>query len=99
MNKAGYNPEIVPTIKGDKNNGIRICHLINIFTERLCAEILLSQGSRMYNKANASKIAAHVINTDSLRNCVINSFFLAPTTFRMPISLARSADLAVERFM
>src|SRR5688572_27886765 len=99
MNNAGYNPEIIPIRNGDKNNGTNTCNFIKMFKERTCPESLLSHGSEIYNKPNAIKMPAQVIKTDSLRNCKINSLFLAPTTFLIPISLARKADRAVERFM
>ena len=37
--------------------------------------------------------------TDSVKNCQIRVFRLAPTTFLTPTSFALSNDLAVERLM
>jgi hypothetical protein len=36
---------------------------------------------------------------DSKKNCLTSSTLLDPTTFLIPTSFARFADLAVERFM
>ena len=99
MNIAGYIPEIIPTINGDKNNGIKTCHFNKIFIERFCPDTLFNQGNVTYNKTKAMMIADHVSNIDSLKNCATNSFLLAPTTFLIPISFARNAERAVERFM
>ena len=99
INKAGYIPEINPTIKGDANKGTKTCHLSKMLTERFCPDTLFNQGNVKYNNTKAIMIAAHVSNIDSLKNWNTSPLLLAPTTFLMPISLARNADRAVERFM
>jgi len=40
-------------------------------------------------------IASKLIKIDSLRNCFTNINRFAPTTLRIPISLAREEDLAI----
>ena len=39
------------------------------------------------------------ITTDSKRNCNVKPVFSAPTTFLMPISLARLKECTVERLI
>ena len=99
INNAGYIPEINPTTKGDANNGTKTCHFNKMLTESCCPDTLFNQGNVRYNNTKAIMIAAHVSNIDSLKNWNTRPFLLAPTTFLMPISLARNADRAVERFM
>src|SRR4030095_3368155 len=96
---AGYNPEIVPTTNGTSMIGMMICHFNKIEISRFIADTLFSQGSSSQVRAKANINAIHETITDSLRNCAMISFRCAPTVFRMPISLARNVDLAVERFM
>ncbi len=43
--------------------------------------------------------AIKVRRVDSPKNCLIRSDFRAPTTFRIPTSLARVECRAVDRFM
>ena len=99
MNKAGYNPERVPIIKGVRSKGIIIFDCSSVLKESSWPEVLFSQG--MANQVNRAAIiiATKQISTDSLRNWKMSSFFLAPITLRIPISLALNADLAVERFI
>src|SRR6185436_1633541 len=68
MKTAGYKPEITPMKKGERNKGSNTCHFINIETESVCPETLLSQGNARYNKMKPIMIADHVITTDSVRN-------------------------------
>src|SRR5215475_3733254 len=53
------------------------------------------------NAANtiARSVATKLNRIASARNCFINCFFSEPKTLRMPTSLARFADCAVERFI
>ena len=48
---------------------------------------------------NASNAASKQMMTDSSKNCFINELLYAPDTFLIPISFARSEDLAVTRLM
>jgi len=76
-----------------------ICHLNKIVIVRSWFEISFNQGINNHVNPNASNMASHETKTDSLRNWIIISFLCAPTTFRIPISLARNVDLAVQRFI
>src|SRR5690348_10447323 len=99
MKIAGYTPDNNQTTNGVIKSGTRTCHFNKIFIESCCHVTLLSQGKVKYQNRKASAMAIQVIITDSLRNWKINSFLRAPTTFRIPISFARNADRAVERFI
>ena len=62
-------------------------------------EIELNAGSKSKTSRKLKITAASAVRTDSLKNWKTNCFLLEPKTFRMPISLALRADLAVVRFI
>jgi DNA primase len=53
----------------------------------------------MVNKARASNIARKLVKIASPINWNMRRDLLEPNVFRMPTSLARLSDLAVDRFM
>ncbi len=68
INNAGYNPDKMPITNGARNTGSNTCQRIKIERERCWSEIALSHGNVKYKQTNAIRIAAQVINIDSLRN-------------------------------
>jgi hypothetical protein len=94
MNKAGYKPAQIPTNIGTISTGTRMLHLSRLFSFISTPVSLFIRGKQAQVKTTAIASANSVIITDSVRNCNMSSLFLAPDTLRMPISLARSTDLA-----
>ena len=64
----------------------------------VCPARLLKKGSRILESIKVIKNAKRQSTIDSLINCLVSCDFIAPATFRIPTSRARSADLAVVRF-
>src|SRR6266513_1053483 len=59
----------------------------------------LNRGRMSIDTNTANTNEKKLSKTDSVRNCVMRSERVDPATFRMPTSLARFADRAVDRFM
>ena len=71
-----------------------------IKSSSICLEArVLNTGKNKYTKRSAKHIAANDKMIDSPKNCPIISILEAPTTFRIPTSLALFMERAVERFM
>ncbi len=92
-------PDIIPTRKGINKTGTIHCHFSSRSADKCNPDILFKEGKIAHAANMANAIASQAIKTDSLKNCAISSDLVAPATLRMPISLARNVDLAVDRFI
>src|SRR6185295_53638 len=63
------------------------------------ADKVLKYGSRAQASNSPSTNERKLKSKDSVRNCCTRLLLCEPTTFRSPTSLARLADLAVERLI
>ena len=100
INKAGYIPGKIPTTNGVSNSGIMIFGCKSILNDRSCPDNLFNQGKckickqRLPVELPPSK---SIPTLQEIDRSVL--FFWHPLTFLMPISFARKAERAVERFM
>src|SRR4030095_8139177 len=98
MNKAGYDPEIIPVtnvnprIISRKEGSKKL-------TDKCFSVNVLKDGMISATISNERQIARNETNIDSPINCATNCLLPAPTTLRTPISLALRKERAVARFI
>src|SRR4030095_3355809 len=94
---AGYSPESkLPTSHNINNR--KTNHGCSRDDVSMLSPDRVWKGVRhRYTKPHAIKTDNKLTSADSVRNWRINCVFTAPTTLRMPTSLARSRARAVER--
>ena len=97
--KAGLSPDKIPVRIVVINNAALKCGVIDPCIVNCFAERLLRAGRKTATRITAKIRAINAMRIDSLKNCRIRSVLRAPTTFLIPISFARFADRAVDRFI
>src|ERR1044072_322349 len=91
-------PAAMPIRKADANTAGTSHHCAHGILSDLDASVL-KYGSRIQANISPSTNEKKLYNNDSAKNCWIKLLRCEPTTLRKPTSLARLADLAVERLI